>query len=137
MSRARLCLCLWLLALPLGLGACAPGEGASANAELEQRVQQLEGEVQQLRKELGELRGSDQSAAQVTDLAGARTCALDLARVMEAFRTDNDRYPRASEVTFPGSCAELRVDWRVLQGQRYAFDVRDRSGTLLTREENE
>lgn len=125
----------WLAAgLLLVLSACAARQDDRV-AALEARLERLESEVRRLRTELNELHGQD--AARITDLAGARTCALEVARALEAYRSDNGRYPRASEVTFPGSCAGLRVNWRALQAGRYAFDVLGEGGQLLTREESE
>lgn len=122
------------------LGGCADNASADSAAErvgvLEQRVTRLQAEVERLRGEVQALRGG-QNAARVTDLAGARTCALDLARTLEAYRSDNGRYPNPSEITLPGACADLRVDWQKLAADAYAFDVRGRDGALLTHQASE
>ena len=119
---------LWLL-LALLLGGCSD-RAARRTQQLEDRVRRLEAWVEALQAQLGRLqRPSD--AARVTDLAGARTCAFDLARVLEAYCGDNGRYPAAGELVFPGSCADLRVDWRQLGGAGYAFDVLSTKGAVL------
>lgn len=118
------------VALALSLGACAD-RSARRVQQLEDRVQRLEKRVGALQARLERLSGPS-DAERVTDLAGARTCASDLARALEAYRNDNGRYPAASEVVFPGSCADLRVDWRVLGGANYAFDVLGKDGAVLT-----
>ncbi len=99
--------------------------------QLEDRVNRLEARVGALEVQLERLRGTA-DAERVTDLAGARTCAFDLARALEAYRNDNGRYPNAGEVVFPGSCADLRVNWRALSGAGYAFDVLGQDGAALT-----
>ena len=131
---------LALLAVIL-LTSCTGGNGETrngdtGNAALADRVAQLEREVKRLRAEVAELRGSS-DPERVEVVAGARSCALDLARALEAYRTDNKRYPPAASITVPGSCSGLRVDWEALKENQYAFVVRDERGEVLTRQAGE
>ena len=130
---------LLFLALAGLLGACAGREAApTPDPDLAGRVEELEREVRELRADLAEVReltGGD--AARVARVAAAQTCGLDLARLMEAFRTDNARYPRVNEIVFPGSCADLRVDWKTLEAGEFAFDVLDSRGRLLVEQRSQ
>lgn len=129
------------LFLPLLLASCADraeeGRAVDLTERLNDRIETLERRVETLEGRLDDLSEQTGDADRVADLAGARTCALDLARTLEAFRTDNARYPRASEVTFPPSCTDLRVDWTRLTGGAYAFDVQDQRGRVLTRQRSQ
>ncbi|BDP42977.1 hypothetical protein DAETH_29460 [Deinococcus aetherius] len=120
-------------AAPLLLAAllcgCQDREARAENARLQARVARLEAEVRALRQET---RAEDPAqAGQVVLRAAAQNCANALARFLETTRQDAGAYPPARLVTLPDSCVDLRVNWRTLSPQVYAFDVADRAGQTL------
>ena len=118
-----------LLLLAAVLCGCQDREARAENARLGERVTRLEAQVEALRQER---RAQDPAqAGQVVLRAAAQNCANDLARFLETTRQDGGAYPPARLVTLPDSCVDLRVNWRRLSADVYAFDVADRGGQTL------
>ena len=124
---------LAVLLLPCLLSGCAD-RASQRERDLEARVTRLEAQVRELSAALKRAQ-EPADTENVAVLAGARTCALDLARALEAYRTDNDRYPPPDLVGLPASCADFRVDWRKIAANAYAFGVQTQGGQNLTEQQ--
>lgn len=111
------------------LSACQDREARAETERLEARVAALEAQVQALKDVAGETGAS--GAGEVVARAAAQNCANDLDRFLETTRQDGDAYPPARLVTLPDSCVDLRVNWRTLTPNAYAFDVTDLAGRRL------
>ncbi|WP_216321676.1 hypothetical protein [Deinococcus aestuarii] len=117
------------LLLAVLLCSCQDREARAENARLQARVARLEAQVEALRREG---RAQDPArAGEVVLRAAAQNCAQDLARFLETTRQGGGAYPPARLVTLPDSCLDLRVNWRQLGADAYAFDVADPGGRTL------
>ncbi|EYB68447.1 hypothetical protein DEIPH_ctg023orf0036 [Deinococcus phoenicis] len=120
-----------LLLLPGLLCGCQDREARAENARLAARVTALEAQIGALAAQARTERRTRADADSVVRQAAAQNCANDLARFLESLRQDVGTYPAMRLVTLPDSCVDLRVNWRTLKPEAYAFDVLDKGGEVL------
>ncbi|MBB5233699.1 hypothetical protein [Deinococcus budaensis] len=118
------------LLLPALLSGCQDREARAETARLAARVAALEAQVQAL-GDAGSGAVSGSRPDEVVMRAAGQHCANDLDRVLETHRQDAGSYPAARDVRLPESCLDLRVGWRDLKPQSYAFSVADLEGRPL------
>ena len=124
-----------LLLVPL-LAGCHDRQARAEQAALVQRVTALEAEVRELRARGATLSPTLPQASEVTARAAAGNCATALARTLETYRSGSleARYPTHAGLDMPDACAGQRVEWTLLEAQRYAFRVLSAQGQELARQ---
>ncbi|MBB6099963.1 type II secretory pathway component PulJ [Deinobacterium chartae] len=117
------------LLLSLLLVAChsAPREDEHVQA-LERRVAVLERRLAALERAQDAERREQSSSADAVNTALAESCARDYALDLEAFRTDNGRYPSASELSAPAACEGLEVRFVERGDYHYSLRVKNPAG---------